>query len=660
MKIQVEEAGQAPRTLEVDAPCVTFGRDARNLVVLAGEAVSAFHLEVRVGADGLVARDLGSRNGTAVTRGPRTTAAPLPPREYVGVTPQDTLLLGAQDQPVRVRVEATAAAAARSRDGDAGHTISVSRPVAAVSLADLEPTVWPTLVTLNQALLASTDADEIVRVALAALLRLVPAASHARLARFAPGPVGAGEVPAVGSVVELARGAEAPTRVDPESMSRALLDRVLLSRMVRDEVGLVWMDVGRDAPPSASLAALDVRSVAGAPLRVSDRPLGVLQVDARGPGAGTLDRSHLDRLLVVSGPLGLALRNAEQMQRVTSHRDHLATENTRLRAELSLGDERTLLVGDGPAISRVRDLVERVAASDLPVLVTGETGTGKELIARLVHACSTRRRGAAFVATNVATLPAGLVEGELFGAARGAYTGADVDRPGLFEAADGGTLFLDEVGELPRPAQAAMLRVLQEGEVRRVGEVHARRVDVRIVAATNRDLPGMVRAGTFREDLLYRLNTVTVEVPPLRARREDIPLLIEHLLRRSAEKQRRPIPELSGEARRVLMGHHWPGNVRQLDNELARAIALTPAGQTIDAGALSPELRGLSRESDVLASLRAEQTLRDAVDAFSREYVRAALAAHEGNRTHAAQTLGMSRVGLQKLIKRLGLDTDAP
>ena len=659
MRLCIEEPGQAPRELELALPCVTLGRDPRNAVVLAADAVSAFHLELRQAPEGLLARDLGSRNGTAVARGGGEVIG-LEARAYVALAARDELLLGAQDRPVRVRASAGEAAprATGIGGGGGGRTVAVSRPVAEVRLEDVGPQVWQVLVALNERLLAATDVEACVAAALATLLEVVPAASHARVALFAAGALGAGEVPEVREVLELVRGAEGAARVEPGSMSRALLDSVLLGRMVREQVGLVWADVGRDAPPSASLAALDVRSVAGAPLRVGDRALGVIQVDTRGvgtrAGASALEARHLDRLLVVAGPLALALRAVEKMRSVRAQRDELKSENTALRAALGTAGEATGLVGEAPAMRRVRELVERVAGSDLPVLVTGETGTGKELVARLVHARS-GRAGRPFVATNVATLPGQLVEAELFGAARGAYTGAEADRVGLFEAADGGTLFLDEIGELPRAAQAALLRVLQDGEVRRVGEVRVRRVDVRIVAATNRDLERMTREGTFREDLLYRLNTITVQVPALRERREDVPLLVEHLLARAARRQGRQVPPVTPEALRLLAAHDWPGNVRQLENELARAVALAAAGEAIGAGALSPALRGLAREADVVTAVATERTLRDAVDAFTREYVRAVLAAHEDNRTHAAEALGMSRVGLQKLVKRLGL-----
>ncbi len=246
------------------------------------------------------------------------------------------------------------------------------------------------------------------------------------------------------------------------------------------------------------------------------------------------------------------------------------------------------MIGASPAMERVFDLIERVAPSDVPVLVLGETGTGKELVARALHQGS-RRRGKLFLAENCAALPATLLESELFGHKKGSFTGAIADRPGHFVAADGGTLFLDEVGDMPLEMQVKLLRVLEQGEVRPVGSNKTVKVDVRLVAATNKDLALMAAKKGFREDLYYRLNVVKIELPPLREREGDLPHLLRYLVAKFAAESKRRI-EFDAQAQSALCAYPWPGNVRQLENELRRAVALSRG--RIGLEDLSQELQG--------------------------------------------------------------------
>jgi two-component system nitrogen regulation response regulator GlnG len=247
------------------------------------------------------------------------------------------------------------------------------------------------------------------------------------------------------------------------------------------------------------------------------------------------------------------------------------------------------MLGTSAPMQKVYALLERLTQADVPVLIHGETGTGKELVARALHEHG-RRRGKRFVAVNCAAVPANLLESELFGHQRGAFTGAIADRPGQFVVADGGTLFLDEIGDMPLEMQSKLLRVLQEGEVRAVGSNRVQKVDVRMVAASHKDLTNLVREGRFRQDLFYRLNVVAIELPPLRDRGPDLPLLVRAFLERLARQQGRPTPELSERALAALVAHRWPGNVRELENELSRALAL--GGARLDLEDLSPTLRG--------------------------------------------------------------------
>lgn len=303
------------------------------------------------------------------------------------------------------------------------------------------------------------------------------------------------------------------------------------------------------------------------------------------------------------------------------------------------------LLGRSDALVALRGTVRRVAESPYPVLITGESGSGKELVARAVHRLSPRatRR---FGAVNCAALTDDLVEAELFGYTKGAFTGAITERVGLFEAADRGTLFLDEVGELSHRAQAKLLRVLQDGEIRRVGENQSRKVDVRVVAATNRPLDDAVVAGQFREDLLYRLDVLRMVVPPLRDRGDDVVLLAEHFWSRAqALTGSRAAPAKS--TLTALARYHWPGNVRQLENVVASLVVRGPRHGIVGPSSL-PHTFGLTTSE--------APSLQEARSAFERRFVSGALARAGGRRGQAALELGVTRQGLAKLLKRLDLD----
>lgn len=316
--------------------------------------------------------------------------------------------------------------------------------------------------------------------------------------------------------------------------------------------------------------------------------------------------------------------------------------------------EEPRLIGDSPAIARLRDLIEKVRGHDAPVLIAGESGTGKELVARAVHGGGNGRRGR-FVAVNCGAIPDPLLESELFGHARGAFTGAWRDRPGLVEEADGGSFFLDEIGDLSLPLQAKLLRVLQEREVRRVGENRPRPVAVRFLSATHKNLEAEVAAGSFREDLYYRVRIIAVEIPPLRERREDIPLLSEHFLERYGRAMGRGETRLSPAAVERLAAYSWPGNVRELQNEIQRCLVFLGDRTVIEDGLLSPRLR-----PDDAPPPRAAVRLSEARAEFERRFVRQALRRADFNKTRAAAEMGLTRQGLFKLLKRHGIETPKP
>ncbi len=304
------------------------------------------------------------------------------------------------------------------------------------------------------------------------------------------------------------------------------------------------------------------------------------------------------------------------------------------------------IVGQSPAILALVEQVRRVAPSQGRVLITGENGSGKELVAHAVHLLSKRSAGP-FVKINCAAIPKDLVESELFGYERGAFTGALQSKKGRLELADGGTLFLDEVGDLSLEAQAKLLRVIETGEVERVGATRTAHVDVRIVAATNKDLGAALESGDFRQDLFYRLNVLPLHVPALRERRSDVPLLAAHFLETFCAAEEKPLKRLSAEARALLEEYHWPGNVRELRNLMERAAILVP-GEEIRAEDLAPWLEGGPGQSEA-AGLRGEIERREA------EAIRKALEGAGGNVTQAAASLGIDRTNLHRKMRKYGI-----
>ncbi len=349
---------------------------------------------------------------------------------------------------------------------------------------------------------------------------------------------------------------------------------------------------------------------------------------------------YLEKPITEKEKLLVAVRNALALR-------SLAEENAALRREAG----PTEMIGGGPAMRRLQEIIRRAAPSEGRVLVTGENGTGKELVARAIHDGS-RRRDRPFVKLNCAAVPAELIESELFGHERGAFTGAVAARKGKFELADGGTLFLDEVGDMPAAMQAKVLRVLQEGEFERVGGQQTLRCDVRVVAATNKDLSEEVRAGRFREDLYYRLNVVPVQAPPLRDRREDVPELAARFLAEACARNGRRPMALSREAVAALQAHEWPGNVRELRN-LVERIAILCDGPEISADDVAAVLPGARRPR--ADRFREGASFHDLVDEAEREIILGALEAHGENISETARALGLERSHLYKKMRALGI-----
>jgi Nif-specific regulatory protein len=414
-------------------------------------------------------------------------------------------------------------------------------------------------------------------------------------------------------------------------------------------------DVQRDPrwnPAIDARTGFRTRNVLAVPLRNRAGEItGAFQVLNKREGPFT--SADEEMLKAVAAQAAIAIETAQLIGGLQQQRDALLVENTQLWQAVEGRYSHPPLLGTSPLIRRVVRMIEQLRDSAVEVLITGESGTGKELVARALHYTSRRARGP-FVAVNCAALPATLVESEIFGIERGVATGVE-RRIGKFEAAHGGTLFLDELGDLSAGAQATLLRVLQERAVERVGGRRTIPVDVRVVAATNKDLEAAIAQGTFRSDLYYRLKVIHIDMPPLRAMREDVELLATHFLDQFAREQGKGQLKLSPDAVRCIEAYDWPGNVRELAHEMKR-LAVLARGPVIEAADLSAEIRR-GREKPVHPALPhpKEASLKVAVAELERQMLKAALIACGNNQVQAAKRLGLSRQGLIKKLKRYGI-----
>ncbi|OGD16867.1 MAG: hypothetical protein A2V76_07225 [Candidatus Aminicenantes bacterium RBG_16_63_14] len=382
------------------------------------------------------------------------------------------------------------------------------------------------------------------------------------------------------------------------------------------------------------------RSVLSYPWTLRGRPAGVVYL-ARNSAGRPFDRENLEFLTLAMAPVLYLLRGngaggpAEAASRPS---------------DLLAGGA---FMGEGPPVRRVRAMIEKVRDTDAPVFISGESGTGKELAARTIHETG-RRRGGPFVAVNCAAIPEALLESELFGHARGSFTGAVRDKSGLIEEASGGTFFLDEIGDLPLPLQSKLLRVLEEKKIRRVGETRHRAVDVRFISATNKDLDHEVERGRFRQDLYYRLKIIAIDLPPLRERPDDALLFLNHFLDEFSRSMGRPRPFLSPVALEMLLRYPWPGNVRELQNEIQRCLVMADGGPLILEEYLSPRINPAGETYS-----RASHRFSEAKADFERRFLREALVRCRYHRTRTAAEVGLTRQGLFKLLKKHRIEAKA-
>ena len=632
------ESEASPRLVAVSGPLrdstfviskadVSIGRDPANMLSINDPSLSRRHCLIVRDGNSFKIRDLQSRNGTYVN-GSAVQETELRPGDQISIGDSVLLFQGGE--------EAEAAPVGSVQfDDHLTHATAELRPQDVLYLqpdrilSELPATSrlgrnLNVLLKISRVVHAIRELDRLQAEILKLSFEVAPAERGAILL---------GGKPDVDSATVFARhrgtNSEEPVRVS----------RTVARRVLEQGVAILGADVLGSGGLSGvqSLVLSNVRSLLCVPLTVFDNVIGCIYLDTT-TNSGRFDEDHLQLVAAIAGISAVALANAQRLH-------WLEQENLRLATEISVEHN---MVGDSQRIKDVYKFIGRTAPTDSTILITGESGTGKELAARAIHRNSLRA-GKSFVAINCAAIPEGLLESELFGHEKGSYTGAVGQKKGRLEIGDGGTVLLDEIGELAPSLQVKLLRVLQEHEFERVGGTRTISVDIRLVAATNRDLAEEVKAGTFRQDLYYRLNVVSLEMPPLRERREDIPMLAEYFVQKSAKKCKVKVKPISPEAMACLENYDWPGNVRELENAVERALVLSPSEE------IRPEdLPESVLEKDPPPGISAPQ-YHTAVKELKKKLILQAVADAKGSYTDAARILGVHPNYLHRLIRNLAM-----
>ncbi len=647
--LEILRGTSARPSYELTTPVITLGRAATNTIVLTDYHLSGEHAQILREGAGYVFRDLRSTNGSAVERAGTRIAVDASRRHELGLEPGDLILLGDARAPVQIRIRfgPPLTPGLPADDAELAERLVATRSIidlpAVRDQIDRDPVSALKVYKALQPLSGRLDQAAVLDAVADAAFEILSRATHVTILLRA-------EADKDRFTLALQRergGAHRPPEpgVDPVRASRAILRRVLT-----DRAAILTANAQEELPSSESIMGGQILSVIAVPLWRGEEITGLLQADNRRT-AGMFDESNLEVALLIGAQAALALDNAGLVGRLKLAEERARGENVYLKRR----EEKARfpdIIGESEAMQQVFGQLDKVIDTRATVCIDGETGTGKELVASAIHYKS-GRRDKMFVAQNCAALPENLLESELFGHKRGAFTSADSDKKGLFEIADGGTLFLDEMGEMPLSLQAKLLRVLQEGTIRPVGATAEKQVDVRIICATNRDLAAEVEKGRFRSDLYYRLMVFPIRLPPLRERRDDIPLLAKHFLTKYAAEYRVELPGFSQESLDALAGYAWPGNIRELENEIQRLVIQCEPALHIEVTDLSPRLRKI--ESTVAKVAPKKGTLREMMDQVERWLISEALRDHGGNKTRTAVTLGITREGLHKKLDKLGL-----
>jgi transcriptional regulator with GAF, ATPase, and Fis domain len=650
LRLEVTRGQLVGKHIETAQDAIRIGRAPDSDLSLPDEHVSSDHARIVFKEERYVLHDLRSTNGTALIRKGERVALDESNGRELPLEAGDTIELGSGDQIIQLAVSFA------DEPEDA-------RVVAVRPIAEIEPATTTfekdgrlrLLYEAHKRVGAAGDLGDVLIAICDATFEIIPRATHVTIIlrddeEEAGKPAGAsGYVP----ILTRIRG-----QVGPDAATGPIpITRSVFRKVVSERAAVVAADAPSEVGQSESLMGASIRSTLGVPLWRAEEILGVIQVDNRDT-PGVFTSADLEVMAVLAHNASLAVANARLVKRLRAAEDRLKKENAFLKGREqerrtgARGGGEPEIIGQSTAIKSVIAQLDKVVDTRVTVLIEGETGTGKELIAASVHYRS-RRRDKLFVGQNCAAMPENLLESELFGHKKGSFTGAHEDKKGLFEIADGGTLFLDEVTEMPLSLQSKLLRVLQEGEIRPVGSTAERKVNVRIVAATNRNLEKEVAEGRFREDLYYRLKVFPLRVPPLRERREDIPLLARHFLAHYSTELGKPAGGFSQQALELLQGYDWPGNVRELQNEVQRLVIQIDPGGFVTPDLLSPRVRQV--EGMIERVKPTKGTLKEMMDQLERWLLIEALREHQNNKTAAAKALGITREGLHKKLRGFGL-----
>ena len=625
--LEVLAGEKAGATFELDLPLLTLGRAPSNQVVLSDYHLSGEHGQIFREDDRYIYRDLKSTNGSRVRRNGSEISLDDGAHEAM-LADGDELLLGDPAQPVVVRCRV------KIEDEGRGKQILAKRDLSELPEVqgnlERDPARAAALYNVAKKLgRRGLDLAAVFDGVAEAIFEQVPKAGYIAIDLADDGRMN--------TVFTRSRTGERPHA-----------SRSVVRAVQREKGALILGDVGSELKGASEMTTNLKSGVIGVPLWDGEKINGVIQV---GGERGVFNYGDLDFATVAANMATLAIENARLVQRL-----RLAEEKLRGEVKYLKGREEKRrfadIIGESSAMAEIFKQLEKVIDTRATVCIEGETGTGKEVIASAIH-YQGKRREKLFVAQNCAAVPENLLESELFGHKKGAFTGADHDKKGLFEIADSGTLFLDEIGEMSLNLQAKLLRVLQEGEIRAVGATASKAVDVRIICATNRSLEKEVEKGAFRQDLFYRLRVFPLRLPPLRERREDIPLLVEHFLRKYTVEMNKPVAGVTPEALDQLAAYSWPGNIRELENEVQRLVI-----QCDNEGFITPELLApaVRKVEGLLGRVAPKKgTLKDMMEEVERWLLVEALREHGGNKTKTAETLGITREGLHKKLAKYGM-----
>jgi len=612
-------------TFPLTADQITIGRESTSVVSLNHASVSRRHCVIEREGDNFKIRDLGSSNGT-----------------FVNGQPVNDKTLNHADQ-VRIGSIALLFLIEETDDTTSDHLVRFddSQPINE-SAKQLRPEALlhqtEVVVDLSQHERLTRDLGVLVKIGtrISRLRRTQELVREILDSIFDVVPVDRG-------AILLSQGEKEFSLIHGkhrrEQATEVRVSRTVVEHVLREGIAILTNDIATSESLSAaeSLVAAQISSLICVPLIVFDKTLGVIYLDTSDPII-RFDEAHLQLVAAIAGMAAVSIENARQLE-------WLEGENSRLRSTIAIEHN---MIGESVAMREVYNFIQRVAPARSAVLICGESGTGKELAANAIHNNSPRA-AAPFVAINCAALTETLLESELFGHEKGAFTGAITRKEGKLEVANRGTVFLDEIGEMPLPMQSRLLRFLQDHKIEHVGGTRSIDLDVRVIAATNRDLDAAIKAGTFRQDLYHRLNVVKITMPSLHERREDIPLLASYFTEKYSNECKRPVNGITPEARAVLQNYDWPGNVRELENAIERAIVLG-----------SSDMIGIDdlprRVADSAENANAtEATYYEAIKDAKRQIVLSALEQSKGNYTEAAKALGIHPNNLHRIIRTLDI-----